>query len=435
MPQNKDLKRLVRARMAETGENYTQALTALLGEAGGLHTAMVDQIVAELGADLPEPVAAALRRVPRHLFTPGVPVAGAYEDIYASIVTKRSERGTSLSSVSAPWIVAGMLTQLDVRPGQSVLEIGSGGYQAALLRELAGPSGSVTTLDIDPEVIGRARACLDRAGYGEVRTVCADGEYGLPGHGPFDKIIVAAQAWDIPPAWTGQLAADGRLVTPLLTQGVSRSWALDREDGHLVSRSTGPAGFVPMQGAGRNLRRWSAPVDESGAFLWGDEAADLDRAALAGVLATERHEAWTGVTFQRGEPITGPELWLAADPELCWLKATKDTVDQGLVNGTWKMNIAALASGGSLAYRARLRPVDDEGTAYEYGAYGHGPHGAELAERLAGHIRTWDRDHRAGPGPVLTVHPAGTPDGDLPRGHVLPKRHTSMVLSWPEAAR
>src|ERR1700678_1379048 len=125
--------------------------------------ALVDQVVAELGQELPEPVATALRRVPRHLFTPGVPVAGAYEDIYTSIVTKRSERGTSLSSVSAPWIVAGMLAQLDVRPGQSVLEIGSGGYQAALLRELVGPHGSVTTMDIDPEVIARARACLDLA--------------------------------------------------------------------------------------------------------------------------------------------------------------------------------------------------------------------------------------------------------------------------------
>jgi protein-L-isoaspartate(D-aspartate) O-methyltransferase len=328
-----------------------------------------------------------------------------------------------------------MLTQLDVRPGQSVLEIGSGGYQAALLRELVGPHGSVTTVDIDPEAIARARECLDLARYDDVRIICSDGEYGAPGHGPFDRITIAAQAWDIPPAWTEQLAPGGRLVTPLLTQGVSRSWALDREDGHLVSRSTGPAGFVPMQGAGRNPHRWSAPLDEAGAFLWGDEAADVDRAALAGVLASERPEAWTGVTFQRGEPITGPELWLATDPDLCWLKATKDTVDRGLVTGTWKMNITALASGGSLAYRARLRPVDDEGTAYEYGAYGHGPNGAQLAERLVGHIRTWDRDHRAGPDPVLTVHPASTPDGDLPSGHVLRKPHTAMVLSWPEAAQ
>jgi protein-L-isoaspartate(D-aspartate) O-methyltransferase len=98
------------------------------------------------------------------------------------------------SPVSAPSMIAGMLAQLDVRPGQSVLEIGSGGYQAALLRELVGPEGAVTTLDIDPDVVGRARASLDRAGYGDVRTVCADGEYGAPGGGPFDRIVVAVEA-------------------------------------------------------------------------------------------------------------------------------------------------------------------------------------------------------------------------------------------------
>ena len=64
-----------------------------------------------------------------------------------------------------------------------------------------------------------------------------------------------------------------------------------------------------------------------------------------------------------------------------------------------------------------------------------GPHGAQLAERLAGHIRDWDRDHRGGPGPVLTVHPAGTPADGLPSGHVLNKRHSTIVLSWPEPAR
>ena len=75
MPQNKDRKRLVRARMAETGENYTRALTAL-----ELRGAMADQIAAppDLGKELPEAVVAALRTVPRHLFMPGVPLARAY---------------------------------------------------------------------------------------------------------------------------------------------------------------------------------------------------------------------------------------------------------------------------------------------------------------------------------------------------------------------
>jgi protein-L-isoaspartate(D-aspartate) O-methyltransferase len=183
-------------------------------EAGTLRGAMAGQIAEryqafaalfpgqrELGEGLPGSVVAAPRKVPRHLFTPGVPLARAYADD-AVVLRQAGEGSAGRSPVSAPSMIALMLAQLDVRPGESVLETGSGGYQAALLRELADPGGSVTTPDIDPEVVSRARACLDRAGYGDVRTVCADGEYGAPGGGPFDKIIVAVEAWDVPPAWT-----------------------------------------------------------------------------------------------------------------------------------------------------------------------------------------------------------------------------------------
>jgi protein-L-isoaspartate(D-aspartate) O-methyltransferase len=400
---------------------------------------MVDQLVAaaawgrsrQLCEELQGPVVAALRTVPRHLFTPGVPLARAYEN--TAVATKTDERGTALSSVSAPGAVAGMLAQLDVRPGESVLEIGSGGYQAALLRELAGPHGSVTTLDIDPDVTGRARACLDGAGYGDVRTVCADGEDGAPGCGPFDKIIVAVEAWDVPPAWTGQLAPHGRLVVPLLTRGVTRSWALDHQDGHLVSRSGYQCAFVPMQGAGKH-RAWSVPVDEAGVSLWSDEPAGVDGAALAGVLAAERSEAWTGVTARRDKPWAGLDLWLITVPGLCLFTASQDAVDRGLVLPVRKEGAPALADRGSLAYQT-VHLVDDERTVLELGACGHGPRGAELAEQLAGQIRVWDREHRHGPGPVLTVHPAGIPASGLPPGHVIRKRHTTMVLSWPEDSR
>jgi protein-L-isoaspartate(D-aspartate) O-methyltransferase len=211
-----------------------------------------------------------------------------------------------------PHMIAGMVAQLDVRPGQSVLEIGSGGYQAALLRELVGPEGSVTTVDIDPEVTARARACLDAAGYGDVRVLCADGVDGAPGYAPFDRTIVAVQGWDIPPARTEQLAADGRLVVPLLTRGWSRTWELDRENGHLVSRSVMTAGFVPLQGPGK-YRSWSVKLDEAGVppgergvRLWGEDPPGPDGDALAGVLATERCEIWTGVTIPPSRSASGP---------------------------------------------------------------------------------------------------------------------------------
>jgi len=408
------------------------------GEADELRGAMVDDIVAmrgprlQLGLELPDAVVAAMRAVPRHLFTPDVTLVEAYES--RSVITKTNAQGVNVSAVSAPWLVAWMLAQLDVRPGQSVLEIGSGGYNAALLREIVGPDGSVTSVDIDPSIIGRARAYLDRAGYGDVRTLCADGESGAPG-GPFDRIIVTFGAWDIPPAWSGQLAADGRLVVPLRLRGLTRSWVLERENGHLASRGK-PQGceFVPAQGAAEH-DAWSVEVDKGNVLLQADEPPDVDGEALAGVLTTNRAEAWSGVTAVRDELILSQDLSLITSANFCWLTSSQDAVDRGLVRPLGQLYAPALASDGSLAYRATVRAVDDEHALFEFGAHGHGPQGAELAQRLAEQIRVWDRDHRHGPGPVLTVHPADTPSGDLPDGSVINKSHTTVVLSYPKEVR
>jgi protein-L-isoaspartate(D-aspartate) O-methyltransferase len=117
------------------------------------------------------------------------------------------------------------------------------------------------------------------------------------------------------------------------------------------------------------------------------------------------------------------------------VRLCQDAIDRGLIAPTWRVRTPALANGGSLAYRARPRPVDAEGTAFEFGAYGHGPRGAELAQRLAEQIRALDREHRHGPGPVLTVYPPGTPASDLPPGQIFNTRQTIMVLSWPEASQ
>src|SRR5262249_23692318 len=136
-----------------------------------------------------------------------------------------------------------------------VLEVGSGGYNAALLAELVGPSGQVTTIDIDPDITERARSLLDAAGYPRVNVVLADAEGGVPEHAPYDRILVTAGAWDIPQAWVDQLAGDGRLVVPLQVRGLSRTLSFERADGGLVSRSSRLFGFVPMQGAGEHQGR------------------------------------------------------------------------------------------------------------------------------------------------------------------------------------
>ncbi|MGH3694579.1 MAG: methyltransferase, FxLD system [Pseudonocardiaceae bacterium] len=396
-----------------------------------LRDAMVDEVIVdrEWVGVVPREVEAALRIVPRHLFAPGIALEKAYAD--RAIVTKRTEGGGSISSVSAPSTQAMMLGQLQVAPGQRVLEIGSGGYNAALLRELVGPGGSVTTLDIDQEIADRAHACLTTAGYRDVRVVCGDGEFGAAQYGPFDRIIVTVGTWDIPPAWVEQLAEGGRLVVPLRTKGLNLSWALEHADGYLVGRAPMPCGFVPMQGVGTNHSR-SISLHGGEASLWVGEQ-QVDPAALSEVFATPRAQAWSGVTVRKRENFNDLDLWLARLPGFYLLSVTQDAVDRGLVSPTWPMSTPALVDQGSrLAYRAKLRPVDTDGTVRELGAYAHGPNAAEAAERFVKQIRIWDRDHRHGPGPRLTVHPVGTPDAELPSGLVVDRRHTRMVISWPD---
>ncbi|MGQ0778099.1 MAG: methyltransferase, FxLD system [Pseudonocardiales bacterium] len=348
------------------------------------------------------------------------------------MVTKKNERGVDISSVSAPAVVAMMLGQLQVGSGQRVLEIGSGGYNAALLRELVGPDGSVTTIDIDQEVVDRALSCLAAAGYRDVRVLCADGEFGAVEYGPFDRIIVTVGTWGVPPAWVAQLAEGGRLVVPLRIKGLGRSWALERCGGHLVSRDHLMCGFVPMQGVGEYRSR-SISLQGDEVSLWVGEQ-QVDSAALGEVLSMPRAQAWSDVTACKGEPFSDLDLWLAMRPNFCLLSAKRDAVDRGLVSPGWQLGTPALVDQGSLAYRAKLRPVNADATVFEFGVYAHGPDATKAADQLTEQIRSWDRDHRHGPGPHLTVHPAGTPDTELPKGLVIDRRHTRIVISWPDPA-
>ncbi|WP_308169686.1 methyltransferase, FxLD system [Acrocarpospora catenulata] len=420
--------RKVTADTAREGAYTDQDITALRDR-------LVDQLCirsASVGMPLPPAVETALRKVPRHLFTLGVPPESAYGT--DSIVAKRDERGVMLSTVSAPPTVATMLAQAGPLDGTHVLEIGSGGYNAALLRELVGPSGSVTTIDIDADVVQRAEECLAAAGYDDVRVLCRDGEFGVSDTGrPFDLIIVTAGAWDIPPAWTDQLAEGGRLVLPLRTFGLTRSWALERVSDHLESRSHLMCGFVPMQGAGGHQGHGvELRGDQVG--LWFDEVEHADTAALGDVLATPRAEVWSGVTLGKGEPFHDLDLWLATHLDgFAVLTAQQDAVDSGVVTPSWRLGTPAVADAATLAYRAKLRPVDADKTTFEFGAYAHGPDAANLAVRFAEQIRQWDRHGR--PAPHVTIHRSTTPITDMPAGFVLHKRHTAIVLAWPHLAR
>ncbi|KLL10600.1 protein-L-isoaspartate(D-aspartate) O-methyltransferase [Protofrankia coriariae] len=392
-----------------------------------LRDALVDKIIkghVRQGLTMRADVERALRTVPRELFTPGVSLEEAYED--TAIVTKRREDGVGISSVSAPYLIAEMLGQAS---GRHVLEVGSGGYNAALLREIAGPDGSVTTVDIDPDVTDRARACLDAAGYTDVKVVCADAEFGIEPGRTYDMIIITVGAWDIPPAWISQLADGGTLVVPLRTLGMTRSWALQRSGNHLVSRSNLMCGFVPMQGAGAS-DSWNVALGD-GVTLWLTEPQqDIDGGAVTGVFSQERHEARSGVTVPGGRLSANLDLWLATHlPDFGSMIVPQEAIDSGLVVPSWRWGTPAFVDGTTLAYRGKLRQVDEAGTEFEYVAYAHGPGAAGAAERMADQIRAWDEVDR--PAPTLCVFPIDTPDADLPEGLVLNKRHSRVVFTWP----
>ncbi|MFV5995275.1 methyltransferase [Streptomyces sp. NPDC056231] len=159
-------------------------------------------IVIEKGWAPSTRVQAALREVPRHRFVPEAPLETAYQDDLA-VVTVRDSAETALSSVSAAWLQANMIEQLRLEPGMTVLEVGSGGYNAELLAHVLGPRGRVVTVDVDPYVVHRTQRLCAEAGSGRVAVVLGDGGLGAPGHVPargFEGVMITHNASDIAPS-------------------------------------------------------------------------------------------------------------------------------------------------------------------------------------------------------------------------------------------
>ncbi|WNI21598.1 methyltransferase, FxLD system [Streptomyces sp. ITFR-16] len=385
----------------------------------------------ELGAARSARVIAAFRNVRRHLATPDADLVSTYGAEVATI-TKTDERGVQISSVSAPRVQAMQMEQADLAPGMSVLEIGSGGPNAALLSEVVGDTGHVVTVDIDSEVTDRASAFLKETGYRNVTVVTADAEGGVPDHAPFDRIVVTVQAADIPPAWLDQLKEGGRLVVPLRMRGMTRTVAFVRDGDRLVSDGFELCGFVPMQGVGENRVRLAVLHDVEGeqVALRLDGHPEPDTEALAKALSMPRSTRWSGVTLGGSESNEHLDLWLTtALDNLPLLAAMPGARSRGLVASVSPLGIPTLVDGGSFAYRT-VRATDQEDR-YELGAIGHGPRGQQLAERLVEEIQVWDREHRSDRARI-EVYPAGAPDDRLPAdGRRIERRHSRVSITWP----
>jgi protein-L-isoaspartate(D-aspartate) O-methyltransferase len=396
-------------------------------EPARLRTAMVDELRGDPITS--EAVAEAMTAVPRHLFAPEVSLQEAYESNTA-VPVKRDSDGLTLSSLSAPHLQATMLEQAAIRPGMNVLEIGSMGYNAALLQELVGPDGHVTSVDIDLDIVEWARTGLAQTGYDRVDVVLADAEHGVPANAPYDRIIVTFDSPDIPPAWLKQLTGDGRIVVPLRMKGVTRSIAFDRDGTGLISRSYRLCRFVPVQGQGAHDRR-RLPLD-TGVYLTVEDAdeADFNVNALQQALHEPASQTWPGAVFDLPDEL---ELFLlTSSPRMTLLHASQQRIDDGLLTTATRLGAPALiAHDGSFAYRVK-RASQDSDTGFQCGVIAHGPSAADVAEQYGHLLLRWAENFRRRDAATIRYLPgqAATPPEPEPGG-VVRKRHGSIVVSWP----
>jgi len=153
-------------------------------------------------------VLAAFARVPRRFFVPeeGQPYAEGDHPL---------EIGYG-QTISQPYIVAAMTEALQLEGRERVLEVGTGsGYQTAILCELLPLASTVRTIEIVPELAGRAERTLRELGYENVEFRVGDGSRGWPEAAPYDAIVVAAAPEEVPAPLLQQLAPGGRLVIPV----------------------------------------------------------------------------------------------------------------------------------------------------------------------------------------------------------------------------
>lgn len=196
------------------------------------------RMVQEQLPGLPPAVRAAMELVPRHEFVPENQQPLAYADMAVPIGYDQT--------ISQPYIVGVMTAQLDPKPGDRVLEVGTGsGYQSAVLAELG---AEVYSVEIIEPLARRAAEILRQLGYDTVHLRTGDGSNGWPEAAPFDAVIVTCAPDRIPPPLLAQLKEGGRLIIPVGAEGSQQLFWGEQRAGRFVPRSCLPVRFVPMTG-------------------------------------------------------------------------------------------------------------------------------------------------------------------------------------------
>src|SRR6201997_2640416 len=210
---------------------------AVLSDFAAARQRMVEEQLSAPGRDIKNHlVLEAMATVPRHEFVPESLRKFAYWDEPLPIGYGQT--------ISQPFIVAFMTEQLNPKPTDRVLEIGTGsGYQAAVLSRLV---AEVYTIEIIEPLAKRAEADLKRLGYLNVKVLAGDGYKGGPGDGPFHTIIVTCAPDHIPQALIDQLRDGGRMIIPVGPADNQQLYLLQKHGNKVEQQAILPVRFVPM---------------------------------------------------------------------------------------------------------------------------------------------------------------------------------------------
>lgn len=353
-------------------------------DADALRAQLADVLVAQRILREPE-VERAVRTVPRHLFVPTVPLERAYED---GVVRLKEVDGVLTSSLSQPSMIVEMLQQLDLFAGARVLEIGTGsGYTAALIAQIVGERGAVTSIDIDAELVMLAAHQLAKSGYSRVHVAARDGRLGFEELAPYDRIVLTVGAAEIAPAWWDQLTSDGVLVLPLSLGGMQKCVAFERSGDEMRSRSAIDCGFIKLRGEGAHEQVIALTEDPS-IFC----SCARDPAELRGLGTT----ILRGPTGRRKLPVhvgarevDAALLWIALrNSNFCRFESTgtEPIFPQIYADGPHRHAGAGLASDRGAAFFGIVpEPV--------IASFGEAD---DLASTLSNELQAWDRAGRPG---------------------------------------
>lgn len=403
------------------------------------HQELVDYLLQQKHIVSPA-VADAFRAVPRHLFLPDFPLEEVYRD---QAITTKIVDGQFVSSSSQPTMMAIMLEQLQLEPGQRVLEIGAGtGYNAALMAHIVGETGQVVTVDIDADIVESARANLLHAGYERVQVLCTDGAFGYADAAPYDRIILTVQTGDIAPAWRKQLAPGGRLLLPLSLRGPQVSVAFVHEHDHLTSISLKSCGFVGLRGTLAEPHLFYQLGPRKGIFaLQLGEPAMIETQKIYDWLLHPYQDVKTPIIASGQDIFYGISFWLALhDPGFCTLFAYGAQASQSAIPALITLPVPSPTQStigvlGEHAISVLLRdPAASKFVPSALFIRTFGPD-ETLAERMQELLLTWETAGRPDERRLsIKAYPIENVNNFSERCCVVSKRATQFVCRWHDAS-